>query len=166
MTRATTPAIGLALLVAALAACDGKSNNGSAEVPDGGVCGNYPLCVATLMEPCVASGTCTLANAGDGRVLTFANGVVQDTITDPVNQRSTARVTTTDGTTTCFTVETTVAGGNPVLAWRNAAGATVATGVLNETANYVDVTCAGGGTARVTDVGDCFGRAYVCTAAP
>ena len=161
---ATAPAIRLVLLVAALGACDGKSNG--AEVPDGGVCGNYPLCVATLMATCVPSGTCTLAETGDGRVVTFGNGIVQSTVTDVVSQRATTRVTKTDGTSTCFTVETTSAAGGLSVAWRDTSGVTVATGAVNEPENYVDVTCAGGGTARVTDFGECYGRAYACTSAP
>jgi len=164
--RRTTTASLLALLAVMLGACGGKSDGGAATVPDGGACGNYPLCVAALMESCLVAGSCTIADTGDMRVITFASGVVESTIVESP-ERQTTRVTTTDGVTTCYTVQITApAGGAAAMVWRNAADATVAAGIVNKVENYIDVTCAGDGTARVTELGDCFGRANVCATAP
>jgi len=149
-----------------LGACGGGSKGGAATVPDGGVCGNYPLCLATLMENCLVSGACTIVETADSRVMTFASGVVQSTTIDSATQRQTSRVTTTDGTTTCYTVEWPAGpAGGATIVWRNPAGATVATGIIN-ISQFIDVTCAGDGTARVTDLGECFGGANACAAAP
>jgi len=103
--RATT--VSLLALAVAFGACGGKSDGGGAVVPDGGVCGNYPLCVATLMESCLVLGSCTIATTGDMYVFTFGTGVVETIVTDTQNQRQTVSVTTADGTTTCYTVQTT-----------------------------------------------------------
>jgi hypothetical protein len=155
------------LLAIVVSACGSNTTTTS---DGGGVCGDYPRCVAAVMETCAPSGSCTIADSSEGRVTTFSNGVVRVTSTDtsnPAMPRDLVRVTRSDGTTTCYTVEASApAGGNPIATFRDASGATLATGVARAAERTIDVTCTGGATTSVVNFGDCFGKAYVCAAAP
>ncbi len=106
---------------------------------------NMPSCVMTLMSSCVPSGTCTsqLDMATFNTSMCFSNGVKVGMVIDMTSGAAT--MTFKNGTTTCYSIlETADASGNGQLTFKNASGATVATGTRDANRNVTTITCPGG----------------------
>ena len=108
-----------------------------------GTC-NYPNCLASLATSCEPSGTCVEQSdtATFATNTCYSNGVKEISSLDMAT--GSATVTYKNGSTTCYSIAVggALTGTSYTLTFKNAAGATLATGTSDGTTTTV--TCTGG----------------------
>ena len=122
----------------------GAGGSGGGGGAGGSAACNYPACIANLARDCQGTGACTSQVAGFAVNICYANGVKFLTTVDVMRMVAVIRVTKTDGTSTCFSVESpfSMTGASGMLTYKDAAGATVATGVQAMNGDTT-ITCTG-----------------------
>jgi hypothetical protein len=85
-----------------------------------------PDCLAALITPCVASGTCTRSTTTNGAIAScYGNGVRAVTMPGPRSDDSTMRVFSSSGAL-CYTLELRTSGRDPEALFTGPTGALVA----------------------------------------
>jgi hypothetical protein len=111
---------------------------------------SFPSCYTSLLSGCIPSGTCvqqtttTYAPVMMTSNLCYGNGVKFLTSVNMTDPSSASSVTTvTKNGTTCYSYETPLSGSSATVVYKDGAGATVVTIVINDTAKTETITCAG-----------------------
>jgi hypothetical protein len=99
-------------------------------------------CLNDVVSQCVPSGACTTSQTGEGAC--YANGVKIDTtaVAGTTTPSTTTTVTRPDGNV-CYSIDQVVQPGSVTLTYKDAAGATIATGTAATETSAVTITCNG-----------------------
>jgi hypothetical protein len=108
----------------------------------------YPACINDLTSKCVPMGTCLAGQNSTGvNNFCYSNGV--KILNSLMGNKYSTRQTLSDGTTTCFLQEVQFTMTGSTITWMNAAGALVATEVIDNAHPTLRTITCGGQTVTV-----------------